>query len=62
MAVDAVGVRLLTLKRKEYFGEDIPFPNLTHHVIYADVKYKLGVSDLKRIDLVKIGWEEGSLI
>lgn len=62
VAVDAVGVRLLTLKRKEYFGEDIPFPNLTHHVIYADVKYKLGVSDLKRIDLVKIGWEEGSLI
>lgn len=62
VAVDAVGVRLLTLKRREYFGEDIPFPNLTHHVMYADVKYGIGVSDLKRIDLVKLGWKEGALI
>ncbi|HID55359.1 TPA: DUF362 domain-containing protein [Candidatus Poribacteria bacterium] len=62
VAVDAVGVHLLTIKRRGYFGEDIPFPNLTHHVIYADVKYKLGVSDLKRIDLIKIGWEEDILI
>jgi hypothetical protein len=62
VAVDAVGVHLLIAKRREHFGEDIPFPNLTHHVIYADVKYKLGVSDLKRIDLVKIGWKEDVLI
>jgi hypothetical protein len=28
----------------------------------ADEKYKLGVSDLRRIDVVKLGWTEGALI
>jgi hypothetical protein len=62
VAVDAVGVRLLSAKRRNYFGEDRPFPKRTHHVRYADVKHNVGVSDLKRIDLVKVGWTEGVLI
>lgn len=62
VAVDAIGVRLLSAKRRDYFREDTPFPKRTHHVVYADVKYNLGVSDPKRIDLVKIGWKEGVLI
>jgi hypothetical protein len=28
----------------------------------ADEKYKLGVSDLRRIEVVKLGWMEGALI
>jgi hypothetical protein len=28
----------------------------------ADEKYKLGVSDLRRIEVVKLGWIEGALI
>jgi hypothetical protein len=28
----------------------------------ADQKYKLGVSDLKRIEIAKLGWMEGALI
>lgn len=62
VALDAVGVRLLSAKRRDYFGEDTPFPKLTHHVVYADVKYNVGVSDPNRIDLVKVGWTEGVLI
>lgn len=62
VALDAVGVRLLSAKRRDYFGEDTPFPKLTHHVVYADVKYHVGVSDPNRIDLVKVGWTEGVLI
>ena len=62
VAVDAIGVRLLEAKRQAYFGEDRPFPKMTHHVMYADLKHHLGVSDPKRIDLVKVGWTDGILI
>jgi hypothetical protein len=62
VAVDSVAVRLLSAKRRDYFGEDTPFPKLTHHVAYADVRYNVGVSDPKRIDLIKVGWMEGVLI
>ncbi len=62
VAVDAIGVRLLSAKRRDYFGEDTPFPKLTHHVRYADVRHNVGVSDPKRIDLIKVGWTEGILI
>jgi hypothetical protein len=30
----------------------------TKHIAVADTKHGLGVSDLSRIDLVRIGWEE----
>jgi hypothetical protein len=62
VAVDAVGVQLLSAKQRDYFGEDTSFPGRTHHVIYADTKYNVGVSDPKRIDLIKVGWTEGILI
>ncbi len=62
VALDAIGVRLLSAKRREYFGEDIPFPTRTHHVVYADTKHNVGISDSKRIDLIKVGWTEGALI
>jgi len=62
VAVDTIGIQLLSAKRRKYFGESIPFPNRTHHVMYADVKYKVGVSDPRRIDLVKVGWREEVLI
>lgn len=63
VALDAVGVQLLSAKRREYFGEDTSFPKRTiHHVIYAEVRHHVGVSDPERIDLVKAGWTEGVLI
>ncbi|MBW2146198.1 MAG: DUF362 domain-containing protein [Deltaproteobacteria bacterium] len=62
VAADSIGVRLLSAKRRDYFGEDTPFPTRAHHVMYADIKYNVGVSDPRRIDLVKVGWTQGVLI
>lgn len=62
VAADAVGAKLLQLKRINYFGEDKPLDVPPLHIVVADKKYKLGVSDLNRIQLIKVGWGEGSLI
>lgn len=62
VAADAAGVRLLTAKRLEYFQEEVPFDTRAHHVFYADTRHGVGVADPERIDLVKIGWQEGVLI
>ena len=61
VAVDALGAELLRLKRLEFFGEDRPVtPSI--HVQMADTRHGVGVGDLKRIDLVRIGWEEKVLL
>jgi hypothetical protein len=62
VALDAMGVRLLQLQRIACFGEDRPLDTQPKHILVADQKYKLGVSDLNRIELVKLGWVEGALI
>jgi hypothetical protein len=62
VALDAVGARLLQLQRIACFGEDRPIDTQPKHIFIADQKYKLGVSDLSRIEIVKLGWTEGSLI
>jgi hypothetical protein len=62
VALDAVGARLLQLQRIACFGEDRPLDTTPKHIFVADEKYKLGVSDLRRIDVVKLGWMEGALI
>ncbi|MDH4266434.1 MAG: DUF362 domain-containing protein [Deltaproteobacteria bacterium] len=56
VAVDAVGARLLQVKRTAYFGEDRALDVPPIHITVADKKYHLGVSDLNRIDLIKLGW------
>ncbi len=61
VAVDALGARLLQAKRRQYFGEDKPITP-TKHITMADRRHGLGVSDLKRIDLVRIGPEKDALI
>jgi len=62
VALDAVGARLLQLQRISYFGEDRPIDTQPKHIFVAEQKYKLGVSDLNRIEIVKLGWMEGGLI
>jgi len=62
VALDAVGARLLQLQRITYFGEDRPLDTTPQHIFVADERYKLGVSDLRRIEVIKLGWMEGSLI
>ncbi len=62
VALDAIGARLLQLQRVAYFGEDRPLDATPKHIFAADEKYKLGVSDLRRVEIIKLGWTEGALI
>jgi hypothetical protein len=62
VAVDAVGARLLEVKRVAFFGEDKALDVPPLHIMAADKKYHLGVSDLGRIQLIKLGWMEEILV
>ena len=61
VAVDALGAELLRLKRIDHFGEDKAVTP-TKHIEMAELRHGLGVSDLKRIDLVRLGWKEEILL
>lgn len=62
VAVDAVGAELLRLKRVSYFGNDRDLDVQPNHIMVADTKYRLGVSDLKRIEIVRLGWAKDFLV
>ena len=62
VAVDTVGAHLLQAKRIAFFGEDRALDVPPVHIMVADKTYHLGVSDLSRIQLIKIGWMEEVLI
>ncbi len=62
VAVDAVGAHLLQTKRIAFFGEDRALDVPPVHITVADQTYHVGVSDLSRIQLMKLGWTEEVLI
>jgi hypothetical protein len=62
VAVDTIGAHLLQTKRIAYFGEDRALDAPPAHIAAADKTYHLGVSDLRRIRLIKSGWMEEALI
>jgi hypothetical protein len=62
VAVDAMGAHLLQVKRIAFFGEDRALDVPPSHIMVADKKYHLGVSELNRIQLIKLGWMEEALI
>ena len=62
VAVDAIGIRILQARRKEYFGEDRPLNPPAKHIFLADTRHKLGTADPDKIELVKLGWQENCLI
>jgi hypothetical protein len=62
VAVDATGLRIIEARREQYFGEYRPMKPPPHHIAYADIRHGLGVSDPNKIELVKLGWQEGILI
>jgi hypothetical protein len=62
VAVDAIGAHLLQVKRMAFFGEDRALDVPPIHIMVADKTYHLGVSDLSRIQLIKLGWTEEVLI
>jgi len=61
VAVDALGAHLLRTKREAHFGEEQPITPTTH-IASAETRYGLGVADLTRIDLTRLGWEAEALI
>lgn len=62
VAVDSVGLRIIQAKRAEYFDEERPIKPSAHHIAMADKKHHLGTSDNARIELVRLGEDEGSLL
>lgn len=62
VAVDAVGAELLRQKRLAFFGDDRELDVQPIHIAVADKKYRLGTSDLRRIEVIKLGWMEQDLL
>ena len=62
VAVDAVGLRLITAKRRIELGPDQEVPPVPKHIGLADTKYGVGTADPAKIELVKLGWLEDVLI
>ena len=62
VAADATGLRILQAKRKAHFGKEEPLYVPPKHIQVAETKYRLGLADPGRIDLVKVGWAQDLLI
>ena len=62
VSVDSVGARIIQAKRFEYFKEDRPISPPPLHIAAADTKFGLGPSTMDRIELVRLGATDGSLI
>ena len=62
VAVDATGVRIIQAKRLQYFGEEMPLNPPPKHIFLAETKHKLGYADPEKIELIRLGENEDSLI
>jgi hypothetical protein len=62
VALDAVGLRIIEAKRREYFKEDSPMRPPAKHIRAAEEKHGIGVADPNRIDIIRLGWKDGTLI
>lgn len=60
VAIDTIGVKIIQGMRNEYFGEERPLTPPPHHIERAGSKYGIGTADMSRINLIKIGYDEGS--
>lgn len=62
VAIDATGMRIIEVKRREFFNRERPLSPPAKHIALADTRHNLGVSDPNRIEVVKLGWKEEILI
>lgn len=62
VALDAVGLELIKAMQVAYFGEEPKGGTSPKHVELAETRHEVGIADLDRIDIVKLGWMEESLI
>ena len=62
VAVDTVSLKIIQRQRSRYKKEEWMISPPPFHVALADTRYKVGTSDLRLIDLVKLGWQKDALI
>ncbi len=62
VALDAIGVKLLAEKRRVFFDRPPRGGTSAKHVALADTRHGIGVADLERIELIRMGWTEDALI
>jgi len=61
-AVDTIGLELIKAKRRQVLGKGRELPPVPKHIQLADTRHGIGVSDLNRIELIKLGFQEDILI
>jgi hypothetical protein len=62
VAADATGARIIQAKRNAFFGKDRPISPPPLHIAAADSRFGLGNSHPQKIQLVRLGWDQESLI
>lgn len=62
VAIDTVCLSLCQAKRNLFRGEEWPITPPPKSIAAADTEYHLGTSDPRKIQLIRLGWEEGRLI
>jgi len=62
VAVDSIGLELIKAKRRQVLGKARELPPVPKHIQVADTKHGIGTSDLNKIELIKLGWDEDILI
>lgn len=55
VAVDAVGLAIIQAKRRSFFGEERSLQTPPKHIELAERRHGLGVADLRRIELIRLG-------
>lgn len=60
--VDAIGLKILKEKRRQYFGKEIPFKPPVIHIAIADKIYNLGTTNFDEIELIKLKELQDDLI
>lgn len=62
VAVDTIALKIIQRQRSRYKREEWMLSPPPFHVALADKRYKVGTSDLRLIDVVKLGWQKDALI
>jgi hypothetical protein len=62
VALDAVGLKIIEAQRRLYFKEDSPMRPPVRHIRAAEEKHGVGVANLEKIEITKLGWMEDALI
>jgi hypothetical protein len=62
VACDSVGLRIIEAKRRASFGEERPLAPTAKHIALADMRRHLGTADPAKIEIIRIGYDQDSLI